>query len=155
MNKRNPSVAHRGFTLIELLVVIAIIGILASIILASLNSARQKGRDARRIADLNQYQKALTLFYDDNVQQYPTTLDLLVPTFISATSSDPLGPAYQYAALTDGVGTECSRYHIGATLEQTSNAALNGDADPAALGTECSGSAVDFDPTDPVYDLIP
>jgi len=60
----------KGFTLIELLVVIAIIGILSSVVLASLNSARVKSRDARRIADLNQISKAMELYYDAN-GQYP------------------------------------------------------------------------------------
>jgi type II secretion system protein G len=56
--------SSRGFTLIELLVVIAIIGILASVILASLNSARAKARDARRVSDLHQLQIALEEYYD-------------------------------------------------------------------------------------------
>jgi len=53
----------RGFTLLELLVVIAIIGVLASVILASLNDARAKARDSRRIADLHEIQTALALYH--------------------------------------------------------------------------------------------
>ncbi len=60
-----------GFTLIELLVVIAIIGLLASVVLVSVNSARQKSRDAKRLADINQIAKALELFYND-AAAYPT-----------------------------------------------------------------------------------
>ncbi len=62
----------RGFTLIELLVVIAIIGLLSSVVLASLNSARIKGRDARRLSDLHQIQLGLQLYYQDN-GHYPAS----------------------------------------------------------------------------------
>lgn len=55
-----------GFTLIELLVVIAIIGVLASVVLASVNTARMKARDARRLADVRQLVLVLQLYYDDN-----------------------------------------------------------------------------------------
>jgi len=53
-----------GFTLIELLVVISIIGLLSSIVLTSVNSARAKARDARRKSDLHTIQTALELYYD-------------------------------------------------------------------------------------------
>jgi len=56
----------KGFTLIELLVVIAVIGLLASIVLVSVNSARAKARDTKRKADLYQLQQALEMYYDEN-----------------------------------------------------------------------------------------
>ena len=55
---------QKGFTLIELLVVIAIIAILSTVVMAGLNSARLKGRDAKRLSDIKQVQAALELFYD-------------------------------------------------------------------------------------------
>ncbi|HVY67863.1 MAG TPA: type II secretion system protein [Patescibacteria group bacterium] len=60
-----------GFTLIELLVVISIIGLLSSVILVSLNGARLKARDARRISDMRQLETALDLYYQ-NHSVYPT-----------------------------------------------------------------------------------
>ena len=60
----NNSKFKKGFTLIELLVVISIIGLLSSVVLASLNTAREKARDARRKSDLNQIRTALLLYFD-------------------------------------------------------------------------------------------
>ena len=55
-----------GFTLLELFAVVAVFGLLASIVLASLTSARSKARDARRISDLRQIATALALYAADN-----------------------------------------------------------------------------------------
>jgi type II secretion system protein G len=56
----------KGFTLIELLVVVSIISLLSSIVLASLNSARSKARDAKRKEDIHSIQTALALYYNTN-----------------------------------------------------------------------------------------
>ncbi len=131
----------RGFTLIELLVVIAIIGILSSVVLASLNSARQKSRDARRIADIKQLQIALELYYDSN-NNYPTSLAALATSnFIPVVPADPQSGTYKYAAL--GSGTTCSGYHLGAVLENASHTALVNDTDgPSA--SACTNGGTDF-----------
>ena len=80
---------QKGFTLIELLVVIAIIGLLASVVLLALNSARSKSRDAKRVADVRQLASALELYYNDN-NGYPhqaaaaLTIPGLATTYIGA-----------------------------------------------------------------------
>jgi general secretion pathway protein G len=132
----------RGFTLIELLVVIAIIGILSSVVLASLNTARMKSRDTRRVADVKQLQIALALFYDAN-SAYPGTLAPLAQNgYIAVLPTDPVTHAnYAYSAL--GSGSTCSSYHLGAAMEDSTNQALTNDGDFAA-GTPCTGSGADF-----------
>ncbi|MBI2053423.1 MAG: type II secretion system protein [Candidatus Sungbacteria bacterium] len=132
-----------GFTLIELLVVIAIIGVLSSIVLASLNSARRKSRDARRITDIKQIQLALELYFDSQTPTpgYPDAdtgaaactatlaygLEDLAPNYIPQVPRDPQGGCYLYATPT-GSGVQAS-YHLAATLEDATNSALVGDRD--------------------------
>jgi prepilin-type N-terminal cleavage/methylation domain-containing protein len=65
--------APRGFTLIELLVVIAIIGILSAVVLASLNTARNKGNDAAVKSNLATIQTQAELDYDTYGNKYDNT----------------------------------------------------------------------------------
>lgn len=68
----------KGFTLIELLVVIAIIGLLSTLAVVALNSARQKSRDSKRVADIKQIQTALELYFADSTDGYPVNTSLVL-----------------------------------------------------------------------------
>lgn len=96
----------KGFTLIELLVVIAVIGLLASIVLSSLSSAREKARNSQRYSDLHHIQSALEMYRND-FGRYPLqagwisqctpwggvaanmVIPGLVPTYLPTMPSDP------------------------------------------------------------------
>lgn len=135
----------KGFTLIELLVVIAIIGILSSIIMVSLSSAKARSRDAKRIADIKNIQASLDLYFNDN-GVYPASIygaTGLAPNYMPAVPRDPSYTTactngqqiscYTYVALAPGGGScaNAYRYHLGTALEQTSNNALLQDVDSA------------------------
>lgn len=131
----------KGFTLIELLVVIAIIGMLSSVVLSSLNTARKKSRDARRLADFKQLQTALELYYSDNVA-YPvstsqanasTALTALAPAYIAAIPNDPLGGSYNYVYRTTSGGTF---YCLGTVYEGTAPAS---SCNTTTLGASLTG----------------
>jgi len=108
---------EKGFTLIELLVVIAIIGILATIVLVSLNTARQKARDTRRASDLRQIALALEMYYDDNNAYIAQATcgaipGALAPTYLPVIPTDPGSGTYQY-------GGSTSDYVLRAVMESS------------------------------------
>lgn len=161
----------KGFTLIELLVVIAIIGILSSVVLASLNSARQKSRDAKRISDVKQIQLALELYADSNGSEYADTVAAVVAAgFMPSEPKDPSTAAsYAYDNVTSAGAAcavltgVCNFYHLGTDLEQNGtgatgvggHAVLGSDADNAytfnGAGADCAAVGTD----DGCYDVTP
>ncbi|MBY0328705.1 prepilin-type N-terminal cleavage/methylation domain-containing protein [Patescibacteria group bacterium] len=95
---------NKGFTLIELLVVIAIIGVLASVILASLNSAREKARDAKRRADMQQLTTAIYAYYADK-GIFPTSGGATMPNAGWSNSNDASWSGSFYTAIQPYIAT--------------------------------------------------
>lgn len=96
MNKK------KAFTLIELLVVIAIIGILTTIAIVALQSSRADSRDAKRLADIRQMQKALEMYFLEN-GSYPSDISsgiasgttiYMAQTPVAPTPADGSCPSY-------------------------------------------------------------
>jgi type II secretion system protein G len=143
------SCQKNGFTLIELLVVIAIIGLLASIIFASLNKTRMKARNSRRLSDMRQIQLALELYYDEKGQypiddndgggcgcdyshlpsDNPDFIDVLEPDYMPKVpldpTQDPTTPNLVYKYVSDDGSTYTLQFNM----------------EPDGLGTNCPENA--------------
>jgi len=157
----------RGFTLVELLVVIAIIGILSTLLLLQLNIARQKARDAKRVADINQIRSAMELYYDDKGYYPASNLNvatglLALTPYLTRVPSDPgrtvclLGagttgyvgsatpgsesnPCYGYAYYGGAANATPTKFQLWTELEQKASSALGNDLDFNSVTADSAG----------------
>ncbi len=122
----------KGFSLIELLVVIAIIGLLSTMAVVSLNNARVKARDTRRMGDIKAIQTAIEMYKTQQATDVVPTnaswanFGSALASYMTALPSDPNNTGvYAYVYCTSQ--TLDNRYLIGAVLEQ--NMDIQGDLD--------------------------
>ena len=137
----------KGFTLIELLVVIAIIGLLSTLAVVSLNNARGKARDARRVSDVKAIQTAIELYKADSndvISDIVTAIDWaaieteLAPYLQGGLPADPGTGTYTICRAEDDAAPGTNSYFVHAVLENNPpSAGLAAATGWAVDGSDC------------------
>ena len=144
---------NKGFTLIELLVVVAIIGILSSVVLASLNNARGKGADSAIKSNLANMRAQAEMLYDSwsgyGVDATPTSFALAQCANTADTLfADPTIWAQITAAYTSGAGvasTRCvSTASTWATAVQLKTGGTAADSTPDSWCVDSTGASKSY-----------
>jgi type II secretion system protein G len=141
----------KGFTIIEILIVLAIIGIMFAIVTTYLTAAKQRGRDAVRIANVKELQQAIEIYFS-NCYQFPATLEALMNDcggssnsrpILNSIPKDPLGRDYGYYTTSNRSNMPMA-YHVCAELELSTTGTGKSGQPPIVTG----GREGDNDPCD-------
>ncbi len=138
----------KGFTLIELIVVIAIISLLASVVLSSLGTARQKATDTSKIQAVEQMRNALQLYLTDK-GSYPGGDQSTLATFLSPAGGKKYIGSINSSIIYRGTDTDktpknycasnCQSYVLGIVLNDSNNKALTSDKDSVVVSNTFDG----------------
>ena len=125
MSKTKPKLVC-GFTILELMMSIAIIAILTSVILVTISGIKERGRDVRRLSDVNEIQKALNLYFSSHnvFPVFPVEVKLTGEDAFSELlknegfiSKAPTDPMPSYGAYTYQSNTGGTNYFLGFCME--------------------------------------
>lgn len=155
---------RKGFTLVEMLVAVAILALLSAIVLASMNEAKKKARDAQRVSDLQQIQVGTRMYRDffstSTLPSVPSGeifgdgagFDTVLTPYLPGTIKDPINSGttryYYNSAYGDCNGTHAVL--IALTMERSSNGNMASVCGAGPYGAVASGAT----PTASSYVII-
>jgi len=135
-----------GFTILELIIVVGIISILVTMTFVIFGRPRSDSRNAARLAQVSEIQKALEIYANQNDGYYPLSLsDLVMSGALSRYPTIPDTGTGQGEPLYVPIGQNlCTSYHLGVLLEHTESAVRQVAIDDDLAPRQSCSSVSDF-----------